>query len=62
MVFNSLPNDQAMATPLAGASVDRGVDVEVRWSMENRRASGGCHPRLVRLVVVCSSLDALGTP
>jgi len=51
-----------MATPLAGASVDRGVDVEVRWSMENRRASGGFHPRLVRLVVVCSSLDALGTP
>jgi len=38
-----------MATPLAGASVDRGVEVELRMVIESRGASGDCHPRLVEL-------------
>jgi hypothetical protein len=41
-------NVQTMATPLAGAEVDRGVKVELRGDIENKRASGGCHPWRVR--------------
>lgn len=49
-----------MATPLAGAGVERVVGVETRWSMENRRASEGCHPRLVLPVVLGG--DSLACP
>ena len=37
-----------MATPLAGANVDRGVEVELRGHIEHEGASGGYHPWLVR--------------
>ncbi len=46
---NSRANVQTMATPPAGAAVDRGVEVELRGVIENKRAGGGCHPWLVRL-------------
>ena len=36
----SWPNDQAIATPLAGASIDRGVNVEVKWSIETEGLVG----------------------
>jgi len=42
-------NDRAMATPLAGRSVERGVEVGITWQHRcEEGASGGCHPRLVR--------------
>ena len=40
--LHSLPNVQEHATPLAGASVERGVEVHVTGEVENRAASGGC--------------------
>ena len=49
-----------MATPLAGANVERGLDAKVKWSMENRRASGGCHPRLVERSRYAGLIEALG--
>ena len=36
-----------MATPPAGATVDRRVEVELQGVIENKRAGGGCHPWLV---------------
>jgi hypothetical protein len=39
-----------MATLLAAASVELGVEAEGRERVENRGASGDCHPRLVREV------------
>jgi len=44
---------KVMATPLAGASVDRGVEVEFRKSTENRRASGGGPAAPCSALVVC---------
>ena len=35
-----------MATPLAGAEVERGVGVELQGNIENKWASGGWHPWL----------------
>jgi hypothetical protein len=32
-----LPNVKVMAHPLAGANVDRGVRVEIRWSHRKQR-------------------------
>jgi hypothetical protein len=37
-----LQNVQEHATPLAGASVEHGVEVHVTGEVENRAASGGC--------------------
>ena len=44
-------NVQAMATTLAGASVERGVEVVATWKHVNKEASGGCHARLIGLLV-----------
>ena len=46
-----LPNVQEHATPLAGASVETGVEVHVTGDVADSAASGGCVSRLVR----CSS-------
>jgi hypothetical protein len=45
--FISQHNVQVMATPLAGANVERGVGVVIKKIIANKGASGGCHPRLV---------------
>ena len=37
-----LQNVKEHATPLAGAGVERGVEVHVTGEVENRAASGGC--------------------
>ena len=42
-----LHNVKEHATPLAGASVERGVEVDVTGDVDNRAASGGCVSRLV---------------
>lgn len=50
-------NVRAMTTPLAGCSVERGVGVGITWRHRREEgASGGGHPRLVRLVLVSASL------
>jgi hypothetical protein len=36
-VFIVLPNVKVMAHPLAGANVDRGVRVEIRWKHRQQR-------------------------
>ena len=46
-----LHNVKEHAPPLARASVDHGVRVEVKREHVNRAASGGCVSRLVRLLV-----------
>lgn len=40
-------NVQTMATPPAGAAVDRRVEIELKENIENKGAGGGCHPWLV---------------
>lgn len=52
-----MSNVRAMATPLAGCSDERGVDVGITWRHRREEgASGGCHPRLVRPLVVVVAL------
>ena len=41
-VFIFLANVKEHATPLAGAAVERGVEVHVSGDVDNRAASGGC--------------------
>ena len=41
-VFISLPNALELATPLARASVERGVEVHVTGDVADSAASGGC--------------------
>lgn len=41
-----------MAHPLARANVDRGVEVELGWGIEDRWASGCCHTRLVGILIL----------
>jgi len=36
-VFFILHNVKVMAHPLAGANVDRGVEVEIRWGQQKQR-------------------------
>ena len=56
-VFIFLQNVRAMATPLAGCGVERGVDVGITWRHRREEgASGGCHPRLVSPLI----LDLVG--
>jgi len=42
---------KAMAPPLAGGSVDRGVEVQTTENFVNTAASGGCHARLLALLL-----------
>jgi hypothetical protein len=37
-----MANVQEHATPLAGAGIERGVEVHITGDVDNRAASGGC--------------------
>lgn len=44
------PNVKEHATPLAGASIETGLEVHVTSDVADRAASGGCVSRLVLLL------------